>query len=173
VNRLELEDGPATKSAPPTVGGHTVFDPEAPGKFPASATQSAGNSPPGVTPLPTVALPSTANGPALMCPPVLDGPSLHRSAAQVANLSTGSRCEAPQVHRPISKSMPTKHMGRPRSIGSRGSAMGPMEWTSTVVDHQALPPSPSWAGRDGEGRWGSKGAEGPARGRQSNAVWSF
>jgi hypothetical protein len=48
--------------------------------------------------------------------------------------------------------------------------MGLMEWTSTVVDHQALPPSPSWAGRDGQGRSGGKGAEGPARGRQSTSL---
>jgi hypothetical protein len=35
--------------------------------------------------------------------------------------------------------------------------MGPMEWTSTVVDHQAVPPSPPWAGQGWRGRSGSKG----------------
>ncbi len=31
-------------------------------------------------------------------------------------------------------------------------------------EHRSLPPSSPWAGRDGEGRSGSKGGEGPARG---------
>jgi len=36
--------------------------------------------------------------------------------------------------------------------------------THKLVEHRSLTPSPPWAGRDGEGRSGSKGGEGPARG---------
>jgi hypothetical protein len=36
--------------------------------------------------------------------------------------------------------------------------------TDTMVEHRSLAPSPHWPGRDGEGRSGSKGGEGPARG---------
>jgi hypothetical protein len=36
--------------------------------------------------------------------------------------------------------------------------------TDTMVEHRPPAPSPPWAGRDGEGRSGSKGGEGPARG---------
>jgi hypothetical protein len=43
-----------------------------------------------------------------------------------------------------------------RALGSR-----PTHWLSIVP----RPPSPPWEGRDGEGRSGSKGGEGPARGR--------
>ena len=39
--------------------------------------------------------------------------------------------------------------------------------TDTLVEHRSLPHSPPWAGRDGEGRSGSKGGEGPARGDKS------
>src|SRR5215470_9768488 len=37
--------------------------------------------------------------------------------------------------------------------------------THTMVEHRSLAPSPPWAGRDGEGRSGSKGGEGSARSR--------
>ena len=41
----------------------------------------------------------------------------------------------------------------------------------TLVEHRSLAPSPPWAGRDGEGRSGSKGGEGPARGGGLCRVW--
>jgi hypothetical protein len=43
---------------------------------------------------------------------------------------------------------------------------GPLgcQLTDTLLDHRSLAPSPTWAGRDGEGRSGSKGGEGPTGG---------
>jgi hypothetical protein len=50
--------------------------------------------------------------------------------------------------------------------GASRAPTGPLDrqLTDTMVEHRSLPPSPPWAGRDGEGRSGSKGGEGPARG---------
>ena len=39
-----------------------------------------------------------------------------------------------------------------------------------MVEHRSLAPSPPWAGRDGEGRSGSKGGEGPARGQSMSTL---
>jgi hypothetical protein len=57
----------------------------------------------------------------------------------------------------------------PDARGASRAPTGPLgrQLTDTLVDHRSLAPSPPWAGRDGEGRSGSKGGEGPARGRQS------
>ena len=49
--------------------------------------------------------------------------------------------------------------------GASRAPTGPLrrQLTDALVEHRSLPPSPPWAGRDGKGRSGSKGSEGPAR----------
>jgi hypothetical protein len=55
---------------------------------------------------------------------------------------------------------------KPGTRGASRARAGPLgrQLIDTLVEHRSLAPSPPWAGRDGEGRSGSKGGEGPARG---------
>jgi hypothetical protein len=93
---------------------------------------------------------------------------------RAARVAKGQREAAIDVPRTAS-SRPRlcRRLARRFAQCTRGASRAPTaplgrQLTDTLVDHRSLAPSPPWAGRDGEGRSGSKGGEGPARG--SNRV---
>jgi hypothetical protein len=94
---------------------------------------------------------------------------LHRSAARVAKGQRGAAIDVPAHCFERARPPAVPRIVARRTRGASRCSTGPLgrQLTGTMAEHRCPAPSRPWAGRDGEGRSGSKGGQGPARGNIS------
>jgi hypothetical protein len=106
-----------------------------------------------------------------------EGPSQRELVHRLSPLSVSATCcHLRKIGSPSAMTMHHRRQAGLPSKEGRGvwsTAHGRLSWLllgrwrsvdQHIVDYRTAGPSPLWAGRDSEGRSGSKGGEGPARG---------